>query len=77
LPIKGINELKIKALALVTEIQEKYSAPEQPRITSVFPDQTDYFQLSSLQSVPDPAVLYPMASNYSGFGTYHNNQGEQ
>ncbi|XP_022172449.1 uncharacterized protein LOC111035225, partial [Myzus persicae] len=71
LPNKGINEVKIKSLALVTEIQEKYSTPEQPRITS---DQTNYYQLSSLQSVSDSAVLYyPMSSDYSGFGNYHNN----
>lgn len=74
LPNKGINEVKIKSLALVTEIQEKYSTPEQPRITS---DQTNYYQLSSLQSVSDSAVLYPMSSDYSGFGNYHNNHGEQ
>ncbi|KAL5236565.1 hypothetical protein ACI65C_003975 [Semiaphis heraclei] len=77
LPNKGINEVKIKSLALVTEIQEKYSAPEQPRITSVVPDQTNYYQLSSLQAVSDSAVLYPMSSNYSGFGNCHNNHGEQ
>lgn len=77
LPNKGINEVKIKSLALVTEIQEKYSAPEQPRITSVVPDQTNYYQLSSLQAVSDSAVLYPMSSEYSGFGNYHNNHGEQ
>ncbi|KAL5239511.1 hypothetical protein ACI65C_006921 [Semiaphis heraclei] len=77
LPNKGINEVKIKSLALVTEIEEKYSAPEQPRITSVVPDQTNYYQLSSLQAVSDSAVLYPMSSNYSGFGNYHNNHGEQ
>ncbi|KAL4104702.1 hypothetical protein QTP88_019984 [Uroleucon formosanum] len=57
LPNKGINEVKIKSLALVTEIKEKYSAPEQPRITSVVPDQTNYYQLSSLQAVSD-SVLY-------------------
>jgi len=76
LPNKGINEVKIKTLALVTEIQEKYSAPEQ-RITSAVPDQTNYYQLSSLQAVSDSAVLYPMSSNYSGFGNYHKNHGEQ
>ncbi|KAF0711355.1 Uncharacterized protein FWK35_00035345, partial [Aphis craccivora] len=78
LPNKGINEVKMKSLALVMEIQEKYSAPDQPRITSVVPDHTNCYQLSSLQAVSDPAVLqYPMSLNYSGFGNYHIDHGEQ
>lgn len=82
LPNKGINEIKIRTLALVTEIQDKYSAPQPPlnfnssqNYTSVVPDQTNYYEFSSI-SVPDPAVLYPMSLNYPENEKYHH-QGEQ
>lgn len=77
LPNKGINEVKMRTLALVTEMQDKYSALEPPLnfnssqnyTTSVVPDQTNYYELSSISV---PVVVYPMSLNYPENEKYHH-----
>jgi len=75
LPKKGINEVKLKTLTLVTEIEEKYAAFQQTTsnvtIQRFFNEQnenTERFQMSPSNT---SSSSYPTSEILQGFTTYN------
>lgn len=75
LPKKGINEVKLKTLTLVSEIEEKYAAFQQTTsnvtIQRFFNEQnenTERFQMSPSNT---SSSSYPTSEILQGFTTYN------
>lgn len=75
LPKKGINEVKLKTLTLVSEIEEEYAAFQQTTnnvtIQRFFNEQnenTEHFQMSPSNT---SSSSYPTSEILQGFTTYN------